>query len=93
MTDLRPYFMQIIGHNTVTVHRIPSKLGTELHLNEPCKCAKFQPYWSMHSCFMVAFAGGDYSTERNGTERWTKPRNGTLSKIEACNLPLLKLPL
>ena len=28
-----------------------------------------------------------------GTERWTKPRNGTLSQTEACNLPLLKLPL
>ena len=37
--------------------------------------------------------GGVYSTEQNGMERWTKPRNGTLSQIEACNLPLLKLPL
>ena len=30
---------------------------------------------------------------RNGTESWTKLRNGTLSQNEACSLPLLKLPL
>ena len=43
MTDLRPYFTQIIGHNSVNVHRIPTKVGTEIRLNEPFKCAKFQP--------------------------------------------------
>ena len=36
--------------------------------------------------------GGVHSTERNGTESWTKLRNGTLSQNEACSLPLLKLP-
>ena len=35
VTDLRPYFTQIIGHNSVNVHRIPTKLGTEVRLNEP----------------------------------------------------------
>ena len=35
MTDLRPYFTQIIGHNSVNVHRIPTKVGTEIRLNEP----------------------------------------------------------
>ena len=53
MTDLRPYFSQIIGHNSVNVHRIPTKVGTEIRLNESFKCAKFQPDPSMHSCFMV----------------------------------------
>ena len=43
MTDLRLYFTQIIGHNSVNVHRIPTKVGTEIHLNEPFKCANFQP--------------------------------------------------
>ena len=43
MTDLRPYFTQIIGNNSVNVHRIPTKVGTEIRLNEPFKCAKFQP--------------------------------------------------
>ena len=43
MTDLQPYFMQIIGHNSVNVHRIPNKLGTDICLNDPFKCAKFQP--------------------------------------------------
>ena len=55
-TELRPYFTQIIGHNSVNVHRIPTKRGTEICLNEPFKCAKFQPYWSMHSCFTVECA-------------------------------------
>ena len=31
VTDLRPYLPQIIGHNSVNVHRIPTKLGTEIH--------------------------------------------------------------
>ena len=35
VTDLRPYFTQIIDHNSVTVHRIPTKRGTEIRLNEP----------------------------------------------------------
>ena len=39
VTDLRPYFTQIIGHNSVNVHRIPTKAGMEIHLNEPFKCA------------------------------------------------------
>ena len=37
VTDLRPYFTQIISHNSVNVHRIPSKVGTEIRLNEPFK--------------------------------------------------------
>ena len=53
VTDLRPYFMQIIDHNSVNVHRIPAKVGTEIRLNEPFKCAKFQPDLSTHTCFMV----------------------------------------
>ena len=56
VTDLRPYFMQIIGHNSVNVHRIHTNLGTEIGLNEPYKCAKFQPDWSTNSCFMADFA-------------------------------------
>ena len=56
VTDLRPYFMQIFGNNTLNVHRIPTKFGTEILLNAPFKCAKFQPTWSMQSCFMADFA-------------------------------------
>ena len=55
-TDLRPYFTQIIGDNSVNVHRIPIKVGTEIRLNEPFTCAKLQPDPSMHLCFMVDFA-------------------------------------
>ena len=56
MTDLQPYFMQIIGHNSMNGHRIPTKGGTEICLNEPFKCAKFQPNPNTHSCFMADFA-------------------------------------
>ena len=34
VTVLRPNFTQIIGHNSVNVHRIPTKLGTEIRFNE-----------------------------------------------------------
>ena len=53
VTDLRPYFTRIIDHNSVNVHRIPTKVGTEIRLNELIKCAKFQPDWSTNSCFMA----------------------------------------
>ena len=56
VTDLQPYFTQIIGHNSVNVHQIPTKLGTEIRLNKLIKCAKFQHDWSTHSCFMADFA-------------------------------------
>ena len=56
VTDLRPYFTQIIDHNSVNSYRIPSKIGTEIRLNEPFTCAKVQPDWSMHPCFIADFA-------------------------------------
>ena len=56
VTDLRPYFTKIIGHNSVNVHRIPTNVGAEIRLNEPFKCAKFQPNPSTNSCFMANFA-------------------------------------
>ena len=56
VTDLRPYFTRIIDHNSVNVHRIPTKVGTEIRLNEPFKCAKCQPDWNANSCFMADFA-------------------------------------
>ena len=49
VTDLRPYFTRIIDHNSVNVHRIPTKVGTEIRLNEPFKCVKVQPDWSTSS--------------------------------------------
>ena len=55
VTDLRPYFTQIIGYNSVTVHRIPTKLGTEIRVIEPFTYAKFQADWSTNSCFMADF--------------------------------------
>ena len=31
MTEVQPYFTRIIGHNSVHVLLIPTKLGTEIH--------------------------------------------------------------
>ena len=42
VTEIRPSFTQIIDHNSVNVHRIPTKCGTEIHLNEHFTCTKFQ---------------------------------------------------
>ena len=55
LADLRSYFMQIIGHNSVNVHRISTKVGTEIHHNEPFKCTKFHSDWGTHSCFIMDF--------------------------------------
>ena len=41
VTDLRPYFTRIIDHNSVNVDRIPTKVGSEIRLNAPFKCATF----------------------------------------------------
>ena len=48
VTEVRPYCTQVIGHNSVNVNWISTKLGTANCFNEPFKCAKFQPDWSMH---------------------------------------------
>ena len=70
VTYLRPYFMQIIGHNSVNVQRIPTKLNTEIRLNEPLKCAKFQPDWSTNLRFMVDFAKCANISRRKKPKLW-----------------------
>ena len=57
--------MQIIGDNSVNVHQIPTKVDTEIRLNEPFKCAKVQPDLSTHSCFMADFAKYANEEEKN----------------------------
>ena len=72
MTDLRPYFTQIIGNNSVNVHRIPTKVGTEIRLNAPFKCAKFQPDPTTHSCFMADLRSVRNEVEEKNEEIKTK---------------------
>ena len=43
MTDLQTYFTQIIAHNSMNIHRIPTNAGTEIRLNEPFKYTNFHP--------------------------------------------------
>ena len=56
MTEVRSYFMRIIGHNSVIVYRISIKLGTEICVNEPLKCAKLQLDHRTYLYFMADFA-------------------------------------
>ena len=97
MTDLRPYFTQIIGHNSVNVHRVPTNVGTQIRLNEPFKCAKFQSDPSTHSCFMADFANvrNEEVEEKNEeiktkfcslvSRKWLERFSSNL----VCRLPLL----
>ena len=55
VTDLQSYFTQIIGQHSVNVYRIPTKLGTEVRLNESFKYTKFQLGWSTRLYFMADF--------------------------------------
>ena len=43
VTDLRPYYAQITGHNAMNVHQIPTKLGTEIHFMSPLGVPNFSP--------------------------------------------------
>ena len=82
----------------MNVHRIPTKDGTEIRLNEPFKCAKFQPNPSTHSCFMADFANvrnEEVEEEKNEeiktkfcslvSRKWHERFSSNL----ACRLPLL----
>ena len=90
VTDLRPYFTQIIGHNSVNVHRIPTKLGTEIRLNESLKCANFQPDWSTNSCFMADFAKCAKRSKRKNPKLWSLvSRKLLLSSNLECGLSYL----
>ena len=55
VTDLQPYSMKKISHNSVNVHRIPTKVHTEMHLNEPFTYTKFQLDQSTCLHFMADF--------------------------------------
>ena len=68
VTDLRRCFTQLFDHNSVNVHWFPTKLDTEIRFNEPFKCAKCQPDWSTHSCFMVDLAKCAKRSRRKKTQ-------------------------
>ena len=78
VTDLRPYFTQIISHNFMTVHRIVTKHGTEMRLNKSFKCAKFHPDSSTHSCFMADFAKCAKRSRRRKKNEEKTPHFGRL---------------
>ena len=52
VTDLRLFYIKI-DHNSINLHRIPTKSGTETCFNEPFMCTKFQLDRRMHSQAMA----------------------------------------
>ena len=56
MTTNRSCFTRIIGHNSLTVHKICTKFDSRIRLWTPFPCAKFQDYQSMHLHFIAIFA-------------------------------------
>ena len=56
MTGVQSNFTQIISHICVILYRIPTKRGTEIRLNKPFKCTKFQLDRNTRLYFMADFA-------------------------------------
>ena len=56
MTGVQSNFTQIISHICVILYWIPTKRGTEIRLNKPFKCTKFQLDRNMRLYFMADFA-------------------------------------
>ena len=50
VTEVLSNFTRIFSHNSVIVHRIATKFGTEIYFKSPFKCATFQLVWSMGLC-------------------------------------------
>ena len=81
----------------MNVHQIPTKLGTEIHLNKPFKCAKFQSDWSTHSCFMADFVKCAKRSRRRKQRRkktqalaaHISEMAGAISSSLECGLPYL----
>ena len=95
VTDVQPYFMRISSHNTMNIHWIPTKFGTEIHYNEPFTCAKFQLDWSTHWCFTADFAKCAKSRRKNEeikTKFWLLVSRNELRLFSSnlvCCLPFL----
>ena len=72
MTDLQPYFMQIIGHNSVNVYRIPTKVGTEILLMSPLRVPNFSPIGArIHVLWQILRSVQKEAEEKN--EKKKKP--------------------
>ena len=56
VTTNRSCFTRIIGHKSLTVHRICTKFDTSICLWTTVLCAKVQGDWSTHLYFIVIFA-------------------------------------
>ena len=85
---------RILSGNPMNIHRIPTKLGTEIHLNEPFKCTKLQPDWSTHSCFMAdcAKCAKRRKNEEKKTKLWPLVSRKWLERFSSnleCALPYL----
>ena len=65
-------FMQIISHISVILYWIPTRLGTEIYLNESFKCTKFQLDQSTYLYFMADFPKCAKRSRRKNVEQASK---------------------
>ena len=64
MTTNRSCFTRIIGHKSLTVHRICTKFDARIHLWTAFLCAKFQGHWSTRLHFVAIFASVQKDEEK-----------------------------
>ena len=74
VTTNRSCFMQIIGHNSQTIHQICTKCDAMIRLWTPLLCAKFQGDQSTHLRFIAIFASVQ-KHEKKTTKNEEKNRN------------------
>ena len=65
MTTNWSCFVRIIGHKSLTVHRICTKFDTRICLWTPFLCAKFQGNWNTTLGFIAIFASVRKHKEKN----------------------------
>ena len=65
VTTNRSCFTRIIGHNSLTAHRICTTFDTVIHLWTPFLCAKFQGDQSTRLRFIAIFASVRKDEEKN----------------------------
>ena len=79
VTTNRSCFTRIIGHNSLTVHRICTKFDTRIRLWTPFLCAKFQGDRSTAFAFYSNFCKRAKRRRKKNEEKKNEEKNETLA--------------
>ena len=79
VTTNRPCFTRIIGHKSLTVHPIYTKVDTRIRRWTAFLCAKFQGDRSMRLSFIALFASLSAKTRRRRRKKNRKKKTETLA--------------